>query len=1405
MSQEPDIEEVTTEQLGFQSASGDDKVKLLSSPWSNVSPSASLLSVASAKGLVAAAAPDSLVVARTNSVRKAFTNDQDGGNNVRKFEPEAEISIPRVNQVAFSSDESCLVIAAEQGGGLAVYDVNGITSGKMEAEFQIGTNGARVQQLLPNPNPSNTTAHLFGIVLEGGQLLMADLKARELAKTSSGNPVFHDNVTCACWSRLGKQVVAGKKDGTAVQIDPQGNVKAEIPLPPNLGNMVDNRALGQPIMSIYWIETNEFLLIHTPVNPTRPPTPDLTYDDNGNASYPPDPPTDDSIFHIASRDSPKSTDWKFTKVVNPTPAFIQRGRIPSHHFIQRLKDWPPNLDDVLILISTISDSVGMITKSKTPLNQETPVSGVFVTTAPVDTRRAGMPMSVLDNMDTMDTSPIGMAIDLSVSEKIKKPIPTEETMEESPVPLPALYVLNNEGILSMWYVVYKDSITQNIIFPDLVAVGGPRQLDNKKESTQARSQSLAGPMSPLGASSTTQTPAQQSAAPSFGTPAFGASKMPAFGGSSALGSKASPWGVPTDSATNAAGTPAFGKPAFGSSTPFGAAASSNGGSAFAQVGGIGLNKPSVWSMPQAQQSHASATPKFGQASTPFGGNANTQSPFSSFAKKDETTNANASSIFGGAQPMTSFGGLGAYKENQSPWSKPTITNQPSFSSTATLGSSSSFGPGSTIGPSLFGTPSQNGTSSFAKPSLPTSREETMEDEETNIKPAENNQGAGLLGPTPFKLGSIFKGDGSAKDDLPQPKESSFSFFTNNFGSALGEDPKKQSQPATPIKQEPGTEKQLKLHEVPPASTTPATARQDDPLTYKAKRFAGDLPPMDVPLESTSRFKGDIPPMDVPNEKPAATKVTPPQLKKDDGGPVAGSPPVDLGNERFPEPAGSENDLPPVPQDEEDEDGNENEEEAEEGENEGEDEEGENEDVDEEGENEDEDENGEGDDDEAHAHDVTDTAALEKFMERVTPAKSTTPVPEKKAPSYTPAGFPKPASIFPPPKTQESPRSPSPQRSVTAPISKTSFTQSSKPPVPQPKQPPRVAVPPAPLIELPAKHVQPTEGELLDQDHDHVQEILAAEPTPTKKLPLFLVHLSNAGDAREPGIGGQVEKVYRDINGMLDTLGLNALGLKCFVNGHIQLKKPGERSVEDLYDEDGFTLDEVDALEKVQEQIARRLEEGRLEDVAEMLEGLREDEEKLLKMKAKMSEVRKQIKSRMDKNDIAAQYTAPLPAETQMQQAELRRGAQKLQRQLGEAEEALTMLRAKIASTTTSYAKGQTTAPSLEAVANTIQKMTAMIEKKAGDLAVLEAQIKRLPGGIASLSLNDDYENQLVASMRSSKLISSSPASRSARKKMADVTDEDVDRYRTKMRGRDRVKDLLREKLAASGVRVVKVT
>ena len=1122
--------------------------------------------------------------------------------------------------------------------------------------------------------------------------------------------------------------------------------------------------------------------------------------------------------------------------------------------MQRLKDWPPNLDDMMVMVSTVSTDIGMITKSKTPLDSSNPVTGAFTTTAPPDALRAAMPMSVSEDMSgSLDTSAIGMAMDLSAKELIPRPIPTDETLDESPVPLPALYVLNNEGILSIWWIIYNESVRHKIPYPDLVAAGGPRPLEQKKEGSAAPTASPAMP-----APSFSMTPPSQPTQPqSSPGPSFGAPSTPGFGGASALG-RASPWGTSNAAATNS--TPAFAKPAFGSSTPLG------GAGGFGSVGGMGMNKPSIWGASQNQQSpQADSTSTFGKPSTPFGGNASAQSPFASFGNKDIEQKP-AASPFGGGKPMSSFGGVGFGGTGNKPspfasaGTKPAVSGEGSFGSTATLGSASS---GSTVGqPSLFGSQSNSGFS-FGKPSLPTSREETMQDDETPTKPAEEKkEGAGLfgLGGQGFQLGSTFQGDGSAKDDLPKPKNAGAGFFGGAFGNALGEAEKK-SEPL--IKQEPGTDEEPQLKDIPAAPVAaPSQPKQDlDPLSYKAKRFAGDIPPMDIPAEKSKepdpltykakRFAADVPPSDIPAEK-SSEKPAP-------EAPFAGSPPIDLGQDKFSEPAASaEDDLPEGPPDEEDD---------EDWEEEGEEDDGE---EGEEGEEEDEEDVEESD---QGSPEVTDTKALAAFEARFgarspdrqeRQAESTTPATEKKA-SYTPAGFPKaPIAFSPPGKLEQSPRSPSPVRAVTAPLSKPTFGQPSQ--TSYTPQPQRIAVPHAKPVErpsAPSKPVEPEAGSLEDEEDARIQALLNSTPEPTKEMPHFLAHQNYIGDVEKAGIGGPIEKVYRDINSMIDTLGLNAHSLRGFVDGHTLLRHDSQRSRDDLGREDDWALDEVNDLTAMQHSLEDDLEAGKLEDVRNKLEDLREEEKEVNRFRAKTAELRKQLAKHTEPEQRAMRNAAPLPVESRAQQSELRQTVQRVQKLLGEVEGAMSVLRADLASlaTTRKQANGPAKVPTVEAVTNTILKMTAMIEKKSGDIDVLEAQIRRLPGGIASLNLNEDYEDQLVASMTGSKLLSASsystpgrsgrtrmlanggapglsgmlggrfhtpPSSTSAgnrrsvlfspeasllarstgsvngsaRKKMVDVTEEEVVAYHTRTERRKKVLGALKKGVESKGPRVV---
>lgn len=232
VTQGPDLTDVQTEALGFLSLSGDAKLRL-TSQWSPPpAENASLISIASGQGLVAAAGPDGVVLASTESVRKAFEGPKDGDSETRAFQPQLKLPLPiRICQLAFTTDEAYLILSAEQGGGLAVYQVQALQQGSTQPAFEIPTNGESLRALVPNPNPA--FSDLCAVVTSEGKLLMANMKERNFISGSNGQ-ILKSQVSCVAWSTKGKQLVAGLGDGTIQQMTPDGTVKAEIPRPPDV-------------------------------------------------------------------------------------------------------------------------------------------------------------------------------------------------------------------------------------------------------------------------------------------------------------------------------------------------------------------------------------------------------------------------------------------------------------------------------------------------------------------------------------------------------------------------------------------------------------------------------------------------------------------------------------------------------------------------------------------------------------------------------------------------------------------------------------------------------------------------------------------------------------------------------------------------------------------------------------------------------------------------------------------------------------------------------------------------------------------------------------------------------------------------------------------------------------------
>lgn len=238
-----------------------------------------------------------------------------------------------------------------------------------------------------------------------------------------------------------------------------------------------------------------------------------------------------------------------------------------------------------------------------------------------------------------------------------------------------------------------------------------------------------------------------------------------------------------------------------------------------------------------------------------------------------------------------------------------------------------------------------------------------------------------------------------------------------------------------------------------------------------------------------------------------------------------------------------------------------------------------------------------------------------------------------------------------------------------------------------------------------------------------------EPVPT--LDPFLPHQDYAGETSKPGVPGQIERLYRDINSMVDTLGINARSLGSFLlyqqspqdnaNWIDTLKSDNPGAILD----EKFLLSQIGKLDDAVVALAGCLQEQRVQGVEEKLDSCRQLLGKdILALRSQCANIRKTLDAHVDTTAIAA---APLSAEQASLQQDLRSTSTSLQAKLADLEQGVSLLRAKLADAPRpdGAANGPTKRPTVEAVSSTIATMMNMVESKSGDIDVLEVQLKKL--------------------------------------------------------------------------------
>ncbi|CAN9132421.1 unnamed protein product [Alternaria alternata] len=1395
----PEVPEVETEHLGFkvlnQGKQGPKKVKILPQPWptDNLPPaSANLLSVASKPGLLAAAGPNALVITSTDTLRKAFQNktiadaieqpDDPRLENrdidvVADYTPDINISTSNLRHVAFSADGDFLVTSDEAEGGVVIYGVADVVSrGKRDADNKLATD-TTIRALLPNPSPD--FEQYFAIVLDSGKLEICDVGS------GAKRTILEHDVNCAAWSARGKAVVSGSTDGTCAIHMANGELKGVIPRPPDVDE--SHEATG-----VSWLKTAEFLVVYSVKNQDQ------------------DSPEPKKYSVIQS-----TKDWRsFTYhslAWDPLPEAFEppRRQLPARISSTRLQNWKPDLDDMLIITSSHADSIAILASTSSKISPHQENCNELMLVSVDDTKKAQVPRTAYGE-DELDSVFIGEALDLSSKEKILRPIPALEEINEAPWPLPAYMALTHEGLLSAWWVVWNKSIEAGERYPGLIFNSEATKHSSSstpRASTPASklpiatstpfSKSVGTPATPgtsgipafggnTGNGFSTPTPAlMKPTPPGFGTPGFGTAAtslpaptfgkpaQPAFGAPSSIGKPSQPtFGAPSQPAFGAASS--FGKPsqsAFGtpsaigkpSQPAFGApsAVGAGSGSGFGAAGGMG-NKASSWGAP-AQSSESKSNPFSAAAGGSSGfakfGGAGGSSSFSSFGSNNSAQTGSGFASLGQGQQKSGFGGL---------------KTEPSFGSTVTVGSNT----GSSL-PSWANTPAQQSSSIFGQPEKSSFNTASFESKASDNSDANTDRKRDEATPTPqapasqglfglaggFKLGTTFASDGTAKDDPAKPAApANGSFFGSDFSNMLGKTDMKP--PATPAS------------EAPPnyVSTTPASPPKSKPL------FPSDTPARESatpkaapPAQEAATPADDAPlPPDFTKAKPSKVDDAPlppdfintklPKSTSDDLPPLAGSPGVEV------EAPSSSVDVSPI--DNEDEDDHDDDD------------------------NEESDEDEDGDEQDSFDEDE-DEDDVEEVDETYPPNNASKSQPTKPSGFSLQERMDQSKSFFPPAPTPPTMKSGATSQSgSSASLAQPSlFSQPSRPAVSQPsfggsslfgQQPakgPKPAVPAKPNFPPPANRAQdlrspsparsssasrprreplvapgaslsssmlgskpptpqPQFSDLEDEEDERMRAQLSQPIEPSRNLEEFVAYQNYSGgkSPSKTGHAAQIELIYKDINGMVDALGWNARSIKSFTQYHLQPRSDhtiDRRMLDDVQDEgahgswfEEFTLCEIQALRSLEDELERELDAGRVQDVLFKLTQLARLLHDKAKLMTRLNDIRRQIINRKDPEKAEALRKAPLPKELADGQKALRNDYAQLLTSLRKAEDAVAVLRSRLASHNAQ--NGSTKAvPSMEAVKKTVLRLASLAEQKNNDILVLEAQMRKI--GLADSS------------------------------------------------------------------------
>ncbi|CAB4386207.1 unnamed protein product [Rhizophagus irregularis] len=366
----------------------------------------SLLAVSNLYGYFVAGTSKGFIYASTNNLRKAF---EEASNE--PFNQRIHIDIPkgRVHFLRLTSDQLTIVVGIEDGQVL-YYDVSKFSTMSSEIQpYQTMKFSDNIMDIRPNPGERN---NVIAFLLVSGVVFIKDFISN-VDIGSIQNSKIGDQVTAICWSPKGKQLVCGSQSGKLVQFTPEGNEKAVRLAPPEI------QQPAHCVRNILWLENNIFIVTYYPVVEDE---------------------TSEYVEYVISYENKenklKTVYSKVQDICYPSNG----NERTSYFFMESIKEWGPDLKNVVIGACANSSDTNIIGRNETNGWSSWSLS---------ETARAILPIS--DN----ETVPIGMALDLSSTDIWSTKLTGDEESEIPPVPI--LLIYNNESEVLAYHCFQKNA------------------------------------------------------------------------------------------------------------------------------------------------------------------------------------------------------------------------------------------------------------------------------------------------------------------------------------------------------------------------------------------------------------------------------------------------------------------------------------------------------------------------------------------------------------------------------------------------------------------------------------------------------------------------------------------------------------------------------------------------------------------------------------------------------------------------------------------------------------------------------------------------------------------------------------------------------------------------------------